>query len=352
MADAILATCVVCGKAFNGHKHKSNKFCSIDCYRVAQRSGAYKVGHKPTTFRAACSHCGLTVIGSPSKKRNGEKSDASFCNRDCYDAYRSAVIAGRKKACALCGVQFNPHSSKSKYCSESCWKSDKKASPKHCVNCNCFFTPVKMMSTGKYISHNYGKTCSAYCENQWIRNNPERKRKIGNAFRGINHPNWQGGKSQLNNVSNRGPNWKKQRELALKRDGRKCVDCGMTESESIETYGQSLDVDHVVPYHNFGNYKKANALSNLQSRCKSCHKKEEHKRGMVQMVLPLQDSIKRQHKGRRAMSNATLTEGHVKAIRQRHCNGQDLRSIWADFGQVGINAIRDVIKGKTWKNVL
>jgi hypothetical protein len=53
----------------------------------------------------------------------------------------------------------------------------------------------------------------------------------------------------------------------------------------------------VVPFHNFNSYKKANALSNLQCRCASCHKRAESKRGMVQMVLPMQDSANRMHKG-------------------------------------------------------
>lgn len=302
MAEAHLIPCSICGKHFKGRKGKSNKYCSIACYRIAQRSGQYARGPMPTTARHSCKQCGAVVIGSKSKKRNGERSDHAFCNRTCYDKYRREVVDSRIETCDHCGSEFNiaAGSRRRKFCSESCWKSHRKATPKNCPNCNCLFTPVKAVASGKFISHNSGKTCSAYCHNQWIRNDPERKRKIGDAFRGANHPNWQGGKSLLNNVSNRGPNWKKQRAAALRRDKYQCVDCGITNDECVAKYGRGLDVDHVTPFHNFNSYKKANALSNLECRCTSCHRIEEAKRSMVQMVLPLQDSYKRQHHGRRS----------------------------------------------------
>lgn len=353
MADAILATCSTCGKAFNGSKHKPNKFCSKECYRTAQRNGLYKHGHRQTTFRSSCAHCGNMVIGSTSTKRNGEKSDVLFCNRTCYDSYRRKIVESRNVKCKNCGNEFETLASSVKrvFCSVECKNQYKRAKPKHCVNCKCLFTPVKMHGSGKYISHNAGKTCSAYCHNQWIRNDPERKRKIGDAFRGSNHPNWQGGKSLLNNTSNRGPNWKKQRESALKRDKFACVDCGISNDDCIAKFGRGLDVDHITPFHNFSSYKKANALSNLACRCAACHKIEESKRGMVQMVLPMQDSIKRQHKQGIRFSNAKLTRQEVVLIRHKFNTGCSLKSLQAEFSQVGMHAVRDIVQRKTWKHL-
>lgn len=356
MADAILATCSACGKAFNGSKHKTNKFCSPDCYRTAQRNGLYKHGHRPTTFRSLCANCGNVVIGSPSKKRNGEKSDVLFCNRTCYDSYRRKIVESRNVKCKNCGNEFETLASSVKrvFCSVECKNAHKRAKPKNCVNCQCLFTSIKLVKkTGKYIGYNAGKTCSSYCHNQWIRNDPERKRKIGDAFRGANHPNWQGGKSLWNNIHGRGPNWQKQRQLALKRDKYMCVDCGITNDECIEKFGRGLDVDHMTPFHNFGNFKKANALSNLECRCASCHKKKESTRGMVQMLLPMQDGEKRMHKGKangERHPNAKLRIKDVVDIRRMADDGRCFSDIAVEFN-VKCSNISSIVKGKVWKNV-
>lgn len=353
MADAILCSCTVCGKGFTPKPHKSNKYCGMPCYRAAQRAGEYKRGHGPEFPRAPCHHCGVTVERIPSQKRNGEQSDKVFCSRDCYDASRTAERQKRARQCPHCCEAFIPDGD-SKYCSEVCWKAAKKAKPKRCLNCECLFTPVKRHPSGRMISHNSGKVCSAECQIAWIRNNETRKQKIGEAFRGEKHPNWQGGKSMLNNISNRGPNWQRQRRSALKRDGHRCVDCQMTEDESRNIYGRSLDVDHIIPFHNFDSYKKANVLSNLACRCASCHRIAEAKRGMVQMVLPMQDSAKRMHKGYcqgERVKSAKLTELDVRRIRQRACGGETAASIHADYQQVHRSAVQAIIVGKSWRHV-
>lgn len=352
MTDAILCVCGSCGNTFGPVKGKANKFCGVECFRSAQRSGAYKRGPGPTIPRAPCSHCGKVVARARSVRRNGEAADKVFCDRACYDRHRSMAIKARLIPCARCGTGFDPMHGKTKFCGESCWKADKKAEPKKCLSCKCLFTPVKWHAVaGKMISYNGGKTCSPKCENDWIRNNPERKRKIGNAFRGHNHPNWQGGKSLMNNTSNRGPNWQKQRAAALKRD-KGCVDCGISNEECREKFGRSLDVDHVVPFHNFSGYRKANALSNLQCRCASCHRVAEAKRTMSQMVLPMQDSEKRRHKGRAGkVSNAKLSELDVLLIRRRFDGGESVANIAVEFSVVTSGAVRDVAKRRTWRHI-
>jgi hypothetical protein len=200
------------------------------------------------------------------------------------------------------------------------------------------------------ISHNSGKTCSPGCASEWSSNNPERKRKISEAFRGHLHPNWQGGKALLNNASNRGPNWSKQRAAAIKRDGA-CVDCGISNEDCIVKYRRSLDVDHVVPFHNFSSYRKANSLSNLQCRCASCHRIAEAKRSMIQMVLPVQDSESRRHKGRIGKGNHRLTEQQVLAIRARSDAGEPATRISIDFPLVSRRAVSDIAKRKTWRHI-
>lgn len=304
------------------------------------------------TAGAECSHCGKIVVRIPSLKRNGEYADNVFCNRNCYDEYRRLVIERRSKHCAYCGTEFIPIIASRKYCSDHCWKSAKKATPKNCVNCGCLFTPVKTVkSRGVFISHNGGKTCSASCHNAWIRNDPGRKAKISAAFKGSNHPNWQGGKALLNNVSNRGPNWSKQRSAALKRDGRRCADCGISEDDCREKYGRGLDVDHVVPFHNFSSYKKANSLSNLRSLCASCHRISEAKRGMVQMVLPMQDSRARMHHGYATGERhpkAKLSALDVAEIRRLSKCGATGASLARMFG-VSSSNVCALLQGKIWR---
>lgn len=58
-----------------------------------------------------------------------------------------------------------------------------------------------------------------------------------------------------------GYQWKKKKQRILKRDKRKCVNCGS---------GQDLEVDHEVPLALGGSNKD----SNLRTYCKNCHKKK------------------------------------------------------------------------------
>lgn len=355
MAGSVVANCVICEKTFRHPPSKHRRYCGIACYRVAQRSGHYRPGPKPTTHREPCAHCGKEVFGVRARKRTGEEADRKFCDRACYDAFRVKVTQSREMSCHHCGARFIPNWKGRKYCSMDCRKVALKAKPKRCVNCKTLFTPVAWVKkTGRFISLSSGRTCSRECHLAWIRNNEERKRKIGDAFRGHRHPNWQGGKSRLNDINNRGSGWPKARERALKRDGYRCVDCGITEDECRERYGRGLDVDHIVPFHNWPNSRSANKLSNLASRCASCHRKEEATRNGVQMVLPYGDSEKRRHKGyARGATHpkAKLTEGDVLAILDAAKSGASGADLARQYG-VQRTTIYSILKGKIWRHLL
>lgn len=350
MAKAILSQCLHCNVQFKQPASKQAKFCGKACYWAHGRPDGPK--HKDSTPFAPCSHCGKTVFSLNGKKRDGSAADNRFCDRVCYDAYKAAIKASKKHSCECCGETFIHNAKVKKYCSMECRLNGMKADPKHCINCGCFFSPLVLSSsTGKFVSVSNNKTCSRECNLEWFRNDEERKVKIGLAFAGSKHPNWQGGKSQINSIGHRGPDWQKQRKAALKKCGYKCIDCGLTDLESMEKYGSSLDVDHVTPFHNFNNYKEANRVSNLECRCKSCHKIAESKRGMVQMVLTLSDHRRGHHNPRDIGANAKLTKADVIRIRTMAKSGGVLRTIHESFSQVGLDAIRMVIKGQTWRNV-
>lgn len=256
-----------------------------------------------------------------------------------------------------CGNSFKPKSGTSqKYCRQQCYYDARKPAPLNCKNCGCLFSALKSLvrpcGTRKLVAYGGAGTCSGACHIEWIKNNPERKRKISLAFSGSLHPNWQGGKSLLNSVSNRGPNWTAQRAAAIRRD-RSCVDCEMTNEQCLQVYGRGLDVDHVTPFHNFTDYRRANRLSNLQSRCASCHRIAEAKREGAQMVLSLQDSESRRHKGYakgERHPKAKLTINDVIAIRRRVAEGQSQNSLRLVYG-IGQSTINAIVLRKIWRSV-
>tara|TARA_R110000851_G_scaffold126054_1_gene257253 strand:- start:147 stop:575 length:429 start_codon:yes stop_codon:yes gene_type:complete len=118
-------------------------------------------------------------------------------------------------------------------------------------------------STGRLISANSGKTCSQECYILNIKTDPVRKDKIGKAFTGKLHPNWQGGGKSKDD---RGFGWKKIAAKIRKRDDYTCRDCGVSE----DLNGRALDVHHKIPFSQDSS-KKANSSSNLVSLCRSCH---------------------------------------------------------------------------------
>lgn len=257
--------CPVCGVVFIDNKHPEKITCSYKCSGIARRSLKDSI----------CEQCGKTFNAGGSPR---------FCSRECYDNFRTES----RPICEHCGKRVPRNGTpaarrKRCFCSQECKVLHLKPKPRPCVNCGAIIVPIKFMAaTGKFIAHNAGKTCSAKCQNEWIRNNPERKAKISAAFTGNLHPNWQGGKSAFNNTSNRGTGWSTVSEKARKRDKYTCQLCGMTQEEN----GRKLDVHHIVPYHVINHHSKANKMSNLISLCQSCHTKEEHKIKMTQMLLP------------------------------------------------------------------
>ena len=84
---------------------------------------------------------------------------------------------------------------------------------------------------------------------------------------GDKSPRWRGGYELYY-----GPNWKRQRGRARKRDNYTCQNCGITEKE----LGRQLDVHHIIRIGDFGDKRRANHLSNLIAYCHSCHMKAEN----------------------------------------------------------------------------
>ena len=232
-----------------------------------------------------CDNCGNEIPANSqngrSKSRSGKRSVHKFCNRDCYDAYRVAVREANAKPCATCGkIMDAPSTVKTrKYCSWECKLADTRAKPVNCLSCGCWFTAVKPIKRSfgiQVISHNPrdGRvTCSSECHHAWIRDNPERKRKISEAITAEKHPNWMGGSHR---IGYRGVGWQKIRERVRRAAGFKCEHCGMSEDDHMKMYGCTLHVNHKVPYHQHAS-GNPNKPSNLEALCRSCHTKADWK---------------------------------------------------------------------------
>lgn len=279
MAKAIVA-CNRCGSAIPPGGKKGRKFCSAACYHDAQRRGEVRVGRAPFHVYP-CSGCGKSVNRRPSEKRNGEVAINVYCSRSCYDVSRER----RRPGCARCGSRVLVMSAK--YCGWECRVLARKPEPSSCRNCGAMFTAIKPIARrdGMRLVATKAATCSPACHNAWIRNNPERKRKISEAFSRERHPGWQGGSHR---DGFRGHEWAVLSESVRERAGRKCEHCGMTENEHLAKWGQRLQVNHKNPFHQSRRKAEANRIGNLEALCKPCHTRADwawRKANPVQMVI-------------------------------------------------------------------
>jgi len=208
----------------------------------------------------------------------GTKRICAHCGKEFAVKTIGAVCCGVKCAsqlrgeppitvlCEQCGAPFekSPKQTNHRFCSVKCRNrhtNEQRFGPtpqSTCIVCGKTFRP---------FSHHTGKFCSRDC--------------LAAYNIGPNNPMWKGGWETYY-----GPNWRRQRRRARKRDGYKCQHCGVSESK----LKRELDVHHIQPFRDFGgDYQKANRLSNLISLCAVCHKRAEHHTIPIQPTLPLGD---------------------------------------------------------------
>lgn len=62
------------------------------------------------------------------------------------------------------------------------------------------------------------------------------------------------------------------REIAIQRDGEKCVKCGLTREQHRTKYGRDITVDHIDRKgRNTPPQERNHSLDNLQTLCLHCH---------------------------------------------------------------------------------
>ena len=179
-----------------------------------------------------CAHCGDTYRKPPS-----EAERSRFCSRDCLAAHRSEELSepfgGESNrvelTCEWCGTSYSRAASNaegSRFCSKECQSAAQS---------------VEFSSEDWHLQ----------------------------GVRGADHPSYEGSDEY------RGTNWPEQREAALERDDRQCVNCGLSMEEHIERHGCELHVHHIDPIGNYDVVEDANTLDNLLTVCRSCHSKVE-----------------------------------------------------------------------------
>jgi len=276
MANWIISKCLICDRSVFSLPSCRRKFCSADCYHEGQRKGLVVHG-RPVAARRIhkCSHCGGQTVGNDSRKRDGSKADHAFCSRQCYDAFRAERVKARTRNCDYCGKSFLPWTTtkyRRMYCSDECRKLGLRPPSSKCKVCGVEFTPIRLRNG--QATRLRRVVCSPECEAENYRTDPVRKQKISLAFAGDKHPGWQGGSHR---DGFRGQGWQKLADIVRARAGFRCEHCGLSQEEHLRRYKMRLNVNHKEPFHQHRSKKAANAVTNLEALCKSCHTKADWK---------------------------------------------------------------------------
>jgi len=102
---------------------------------------------------------------------------------------------------------------------------------------------------------------------------------------GEDHVAWKGGRTD----QDYGSGWTESKRNAVRsRDGFECVDCGQSQEEHLDAYGQRLHVHHIKPASEVDEPEKRNSLTNLVTLCITCHLGKWEQKRAQQSKLPLQ----------------------------------------------------------------
>jgi transposase len=87
---------------------------------------------------------------------------------------------------------------------------------------------------------------------------------------GEDHPMWNGGKLPY------GPGWNKSKRRSVReRDGHRCQDCGIIQTEHQAEYDEKLHVHHLIKARDIDDPEERNAMENLITLCRDCHREWE-----------------------------------------------------------------------------
>lgn len=293
-----------------------------------------------------CSTCGAVFKQTIDSRK--------FCCRACYEKSREI----QPKTCAHCGVSFVKKANQkfATFCSDACMTASRRVKPHTCVTCGAVFSPVKFKkSENRFVGATGRHNCSKACIDAWkAKTKSAYMRANRDKFSGPNSWNWIGSCLTKSNEY-RGNNWSEVAEKARKRDGYKCAHCGTSHAEQVAKFNRALSVHHVIPFHEFTDYKKANRLSNLITLCQPCHATADRAVKQRQMLFNFSDAPRIKckdgiHRGERN-ARAVLKESQVCAIKKMLKDGARHQELAEMYG-VKRGVIAKISIGKTWKHVL
>lgn len=237
--------CLFCDTSFSQRLDRKNDFCSITCANKSRRK----------YFPRPCGGCGKSF--QPPSNHPKQKC----CTTECRDLVRRTR---RHVPCVVCGrmverqaqrLQILKHS----FCTRTCWsawllihvpRGKKHPQYKERTLVTCDWCGAEF---ARLVSRMHQRNlCGVPCRTAWQRESGYITQEKS--------PTWRGGHNDY-----RGPDWDRQKKLAMKRDKGICQKCGV----------KAVEVHHLRPYQLFENSTEANKLENLQSLCKQCHTKTE-----------------------------------------------------------------------------
>lgn len=235
--------CPICGKEY-GSKPALN----------SHRGHAHP---DETRVLVECEWCGDTERVQPNRE-----DTYRFCSQECAGEWRSENVRGSSHprweggeasvTCDQCGKDYTvPQYRKdaTEFCPD-CWGDGVSQT---CQQCGEEFS-VPNCRDGE------ARFCSEQCTGEWLSEN----------ITGEDHPRWAGGPALY------GEGWNAEKKRRVRtRDQARCQSCGLTEPESLSANGCVLDVHHIQPARSFDDAEARNAMENLITLCRSCHRKWE-----------------------------------------------------------------------------
>lgn len=275
-------------------------FCSKRCWKLCKD---YSIGRN----EHCCLQCNILFYLYPVEVRTGE---GKFCSKTCAHLYQT-----KQYICLNCQNVFTrklhrTNVAEPRYCSMQCRTVYLRMRERTCTQCGVLFIPIRFQKNAEGIqitAESNRRTCSAMCSRK-------ARAKFFKVKHGKDHPSWQGGRSQLL-VGYRGPGWKKRADNVRKRAKYCCEHCGKSQEEN----GRTLDVNHIIPWFNFTDHRKANTYSNLEALCRSCHLRAEP-RTNDQLVFTFMNGKRRKIAGY-ISKQARFTREEVLYIREAYDAG-------------------------------
>ena len=213
-----------------------------------------------TEIKVTCAYCQKHFSVAPYRLK---KTQTLYCSRSCQNKHKGEKIKSLRltKTCPTCKKEFTTTQTKNAiHCSQKCLIAHNQNGGRNkyrksvIIECACCKNEFSVPPSRLKHSQSKRICCSRECRAKLLT--------------GEGNPAFVHGKGRRIPY---GFNWCSQRRKAIKRDGWACQACGKMPEKK-----RGLHVHHIIPAHTFyGDYERANLLTNLITLCVSCHGQAE-----------------------------------------------------------------------------